>query len=214
MVPRARTIIDGGASFGVYSLAAASLNPEAKIVAFEPLDRSYQRLARNIALNGFSVRAERLALSDKDGSAVLYDDPGRDRYRGASLVADSDVSHDRIEHSIQAARLDTFCRENEIESIDLVKLDIEGHEAAALAGMAELIAKGKPAILIEVLTAESGAQVWSKLQPLGYKAYRVDENRGLIAAASLNEKSGVSRNYLVCQPSAVNELGLESFVVG
>src|SRR5687768_2229890 len=47
----ARVIFDVGAYHGVLALTAAAANPHAQVFAFEPLDRHYQLISRNLALN-------------------------------------------------------------------------------------------------------------------------------------------------------------------
>jgi FkbM family methyltransferase len=211
LVPNARVIVDAGASFGVYSLAAASLNREATVIAFEPLERSYQRLVANIALNGFSVRAEPLALSDSDGEAVLHDRADQAKDRWATLVTPPDGVA-VIDQPVKVVRLDGYCEDHGIASIDLLKMDVEGSEPAALRGMASLIAARKPAMVIEVLTDDEGDKIWSQLGDRGYSVYRINENRGLIPASALRTKSGRSRNYLLCSPEEFHAAALDRFM--
>ena len=84
LVRSAEFIADVGANTGVYSLAAAALNPRARIVAIEPASRIYERLSANIALNHFDICALQIAASDADGEAILFDTEGEPCY-SASL---------------------------------------------------------------------------------------------------------------------------------
>lgn len=68
-----RCDFDIGANTGVYSLLSKSLNPKAKIYAFEPVQRTFKRLEQNIAINNFDVTTEQIALSDKSGKQIFYD---------------------------------------------------------------------------------------------------------------------------------------------
>ena len=68
------TVLEGGASTGLYTLTAASLvGPSGRVVAFEPGRRSAEALAKSVALNGFSqVAIRREALSAVQSTSTLY----------------------------------------------------------------------------------------------------------------------------------------------
>ena len=55
LAPHARTIFDIGSNTGVYALAARTVNPAARIFAFEPVGRITQLLQDNVTLNGFDI---------------------------------------------------------------------------------------------------------------------------------------------------------------
>jgi len=61
--------------------------------------------------------------------------------------------HGGIEKStegIGAVSLDEFCEEHEIERVDLVKIDTDGHEYEVLKGAREIIRKFRPVVIFEV----------------------------------------------------------------
>ncbi len=208
----ARTIVDVGSNVGVYSLVARSINPTARIVAFEPLDRFYDRLQANIAVNGFVIDAEKIALSDHEGEALLFDSE-REYFQGASLEGPGGPVTSHIARTVPLTRLDTYCIEHGIDSIDLLKLDVEGHEGQAIAGMGDLLTASKPTMLIEVLNDENGARVSSALSGLGCEMYRIHENGGLEPTTTFRSRQEEDRNYLVCQPGVIERHGLTSLVV-
>lgn len=207
----AGTIVDVGSNVGIYSLVARTINPAARIVAFEPLDRFYERLKANIAVNGFTIDAEEVALSDHEGEALLYDS-ARDYFQAASLEGPGGPVTSHIARSVPLRRLDMYCREHAIDSVDLLKIDIEGHEPQALAGMGDLLASTKPTILIEVLSDEAGSRISSVLSGLGYETYRIREGRGL-EPTKFRPKEKEDRNYLVCQPGVLESHGLTRLVI-
>ncbi len=65
--------LDVGAFTGVYALAACSVNPGIKVVAFEPSAVTFGRLAMNVRLSGFDLRVipANLALSDTRGPVTF-----------------------------------------------------------------------------------------------------------------------------------------------
>ena len=209
LVSHSRIIMDVGAHSGVYALAAKAINPEATVAAFEPLDSSYRRLTANVKLNGFDIKAVAMAVSDRTGDGVLYHEPhGRQELASLERSAESEV----VETTVPTTRLDDYARANELVSIDLLKIDIEGHEVAAIRSLGKYLEEAKPAFLVEVLTEESGAAVWDILRPLGYEAYRVSDTEGLKRESGIGAKHGKERNYLVCQPDTVAAAGLTALI--
>jgi hypothetical protein len=73
LAKRSEVILDIGANKGVYALAAQSLRLQAKVYAFEPVKRVYQKLQHNIQINNFPIKAYELAVSNQDGEAYIYD---------------------------------------------------------------------------------------------------------------------------------------------
>ena len=69
---RAQTIIDIGANTGIYSLISQNNNINAKIIAIEPVDLNYNILVKNIERNKFPILSEKIALSDKEGTAKMF----------------------------------------------------------------------------------------------------------------------------------------------
>jgi hypothetical protein len=77
---RSNCIIDAGANTGVYSLIAKTVNPNAKVYAFEPVKRVFEKLKSNCDLNNYDIKYEEKALSNFDGSATIYDQPTEHTY--------------------------------------------------------------------------------------------------------------------------------------
>ena len=140
---RATTILDVGANAGIYSLAALAVQPQATVHAFEPTPEIAKRLRETAAMNALDrLYVHETAVSARNGTAVLK------RYRGdlgtnegMNFIAQtpSDTGDERV----QTVRLDQFCTDHAIEKIDLLKVDIQGHEYAALQGAEQLIRTGR-----------------------------------------------------------------------
>jgi len=138
---RARIVFDIGANAGIYSLAALAQKPDADVHAFEPTAEIAARLRETASLNRLDrLHTHELAVSRENGHAILH------RWRGADnsnegmnfITMDGDDAAERV----QTVCLDGFCRNQSIEHIDLLKLDIQGQEAAALAGAKGLLNAG------------------------------------------------------------------------
>jgi FkbM family methyltransferase len=123
-----RTIIDCGSNIGISVLFFKSLWPSAEVIAFEPSPATFAVLRDNVAeLPGVTlvpkaVGAEHgvVALYTGDNSLVASTNPTRG---GSTAVL------------VESVPLSTYIR----EPVDLLKMDIEGSEAAVLL---ELMASG------------------------------------------------------------------------
>lgn len=59
-----------------------------------------------------------------------------------------------------------------VEDLAIVKVDVEGHEARALAGMAGHLRRCKPVVYAEAHSPEASAAIGAVLRPLGYEVDR------------------------------------------
>lgn len=133
-------VIDVGANIGVYSiLAQRRVGETGYIWAFEPSSESYRRFLKNIALNNCSrVRPIQMALSDRsDTSFALQSDPGfGDAYR---YLRPSQEVRGRAGEIVPVITLDAYALRNGVESVDFIKVDVEGLEYRVFAGARELL---------------------------------------------------------------------------
>ncbi len=200
----AETIVDIGANTGIYSLVAKAICPTAQVYAFEPVERIFAQLRHNMALNNFDVVCLNAAVSDIDGTRMLFDGTGGHTYT-ASM--DPSFTPDAVGTNVSTTTLSTFLRERRLESIDLMKIDVEKHEVEVLAGAGGLLNAKGPSILIEILTEEIGQKVEKLLTGSGYVYYAIHEIRGPVRCSMLRE-TGAS-NYLLCSNEKAKALGLE-----
>jgi FkbM family methyltransferase len=136
----AQVIFDVGANAGIYSLAALAAQPKAQVHAFEATPEIAARLRRTAELNslcGLTVHAQ--AVSDSDGFALLRRCGAADGgNEGMNYIApDADGGQGE---RVTTVRLDSACRALGFDRIDLLKLDVQGAEGAALIGAEALLA--------------------------------------------------------------------------
>jgi FkbM family methyltransferase len=153
-------VLDVGANTGLYSLlAAAAAPPGAEVHAFEPLAHIREALLANIAENpGLAprIRVHGVALSSSAGTATFYETVNN---RGLLTTSSSlEASHAQMiggechRREISTVRLDDWAEGNLGRlRIKLMKVDVEAHEPAVLAGGMRTIAAHRPMIVLEVL---------------------------------------------------------------
>lgn len=139
-------VIDVGANVGHYTKRLSELvGPSGRVLAFEPMPATFAILAANAGRFARSnVSLFNAAISDATGLVAMelpkYADGLRNYYQ-------AHVTTDSInELHVMAYPLDLFKTGNRIA---LVKVDAEGHEAAVIAGMHELIERDRPTLIIE-----------------------------------------------------------------
>lgn len=146
--------IDAGANHGEFSIAAARVVKQGKVISFEPASRYRERLDANVKLNDFhNVEIMALAISDDEGTFTLYDceekHPNGSHNEGLPTLFSSDT-RSAIRETVLVRRLDCVLSELEVTRVDLMKLDIEGAEWAALRGAGETLAKYHPTLIVEI----------------------------------------------------------------
>lgn len=141
------TVIEVGANIGYYTLLEADLlGSSGQIFAIEPSPDNVSILKQNVEKNGFSesVDVTRGAISAETGTRELY-------------LSEKSNCH-TMEHgrgdtgstiSVRTWTLDDFLEEREIEPTDInvVRMDVEGHEGKILRGMEGLLSNSETLLL-------------------------------------------------------------------
>lgn len=144
--------IDVGANIGLYSLALSLLAPNGHVYAFEPSRHAFEYLKKNLAQNGVgNVSVSQLALGQSDQNVRFHDIPF---FTAGSFTVDEDcfLTSEILGSSFYEApctTLDAFVRNERIDHIDLVKVDVEGGELPVIEGALETIEQHKPLVLME-----------------------------------------------------------------
>ena len=154
------SIVDVGANVGVHSLGLASLGSHVKIVAVEANPRTAGWLKKNAERNGSSqVQVVQRAISDEPGSLSFCDNQefaaGSMPLAGApaefvEFLNSGDDSHQVIE--VPAVRLDDLVDELGLDALDILKIDVEGHDIRVIRGSRGAIERFKPVVIMEFAT--------------------------------------------------------------
>lgn len=136
--------IDVGANIGYLSLQAAErVGSHGRVIAFEPNGENCQLFAKSIAANQFAqIELHQLAVDAKQQTLRLTS-PGSNS--NGRILASNESTSDEV--LIEAIALDEFLPP--LPHIDLVKIDIEGAEPRAVAGMARLLQQHRPKLIFE-----------------------------------------------------------------
>lgn len=117
------TFIDAGANVGLTSAYIQSFYPDVKTICLEPSSSTMTRLKRNLKLNGINAKCYEKGLWSSEGT--LYADRSfRDKQDWSFRLTNVHNGGEKIE----VTTISTILRENEIETIDLLKVDVEGAE--------------------------------------------------------------------------------------
>lgn len=133
--------LDVGANVGVMTfLAASRVGPGGRVIAVEPNPDNVQLLYRGILLNRFT-NVEVLPLAAADHRAVfsLFG-------RSNTELIDAGAT-DPAGRLVQTVALDEIL--HDLPRLDLIKMDIEGSEPAALRGLLRLVTTYRPTLVVE-----------------------------------------------------------------
>jgi len=196
-------VVEVGANIGALSVPLAQhLRGEGgRLVCFEPqrAARNLLRanLRRNVGIEDGTWEVHDLALGESAGSARIpepaYSKPGN---FGAVELGQGDAV-------VQVRTLDSF----ELQSLRLLKIDVEGCEASVLRGARETIARCRPLIYVENDRAQHSAELIGLLFDLGYRCwwhlpplYQTNNAR----ACGINPWPGVVSVNMLCAPRDVS----------
>src|SRR5437899_2146086 len=130
------TFVDVGANWGYFTmLAAHRVERKGRVISLEPDPRLFPVLMENIDANHLSqVTSFQTAAANQCGWLTLagFDESGGNF--GLSRVVGRYQESDR-KFRVAAQSLDEIFRQENLEAVDLVKMDIEGAEGLALQGM-------------------------------------------------------------------------------
>ena len=177
------TILDVGAHVGETAARYRALFPRALIHSFEPFPASYERLATAFAADA-RVVPHNVAVAAATGSArfrvnrasvtnsLLESDLRGSNYWGSHLLD----TEQEIE--VKTLTLDDFCRDEHIDHVDVLKIDVQGAEYAVLEGAHGLLERhAVDLIYLEMIMAPSyvGQRKYhyylTALDALGYELF-------------------------------------------
>jgi FkbM family methyltransferase len=147
-------VFDIGANIGAHTLGLArSVGPAGRVYAFEPADFAFAKLRANLALNPeLNARTfpRQILLS-----ASAAEPPETQIYASWPLEATNAV-HPKHRGMLVTAKgaavdtLDLFVERERTERLDLIKMDVDGHELPVLQGGLGTLKKFRPILVMEL----------------------------------------------------------------
>lgn len=197
-----KIILDIGANSGIYSIVAHEFaSTDVKIYGFEPLPRIAYFYKLNMNLNNINAQINEVAISNKNSRLSFFDMEGFDNQIGSLDIehVKKHKHHTKIkEIKVNTTTIDSFVQKNQLKTIDLIKIDVEGVEDKALEGMKQTIIYSSPAIIVEIsnnLTAEKiNAFFDSFTHP--YVFFEINDSIGLFQKQKISKTNAF--NYLIC----------------
>jgi FkbM family methyltransferase len=195
------TVIDIGCNIGYYALLEARrVGPTGKVIAIEPEPRNARMFLKNVQANGYrNIVFHHVAISDRNGKSALLVSEKSNRH---SL---NPVPWQTTELQVSVRTLDSLLAEDPPESVNLIRMDLEGHEVAVLPGMVRTIQKYGPKLLIEMHPDIVGTQAivqWLRtLRDLGYRPDWVfDQERDSPVRWRFLRPETPTMEQLICDP--------------
>lgn len=196
--------VDIGANIGLYTaLALRRMETSGLILAVEPAEENFVFLEKNIKENRYSnsrvkVIAERVALSDRKGEAVLHKNPGN---KGDNRLYKDTILQET--EKVRVTSLDELCARHGIHRVDMIKMDVQGLELRVLLGSMAILEKSPSCTIFMEFWASgivgAGDSPGSVFELLSEKGFRIFEplNKRLLpirAAEAIARTQG--RNYM------------------
>ena len=184
LVKPGMVVADVGANLGYFTLLMAELvGPTGHVHAFEPNPVMLRRLRRNVTVNGFAGYTDihDKALADTSGEIVSFHVPTENPGGGAITLHKHQIDTGALQ--IETVRLDS---RPEWQSIELMKIDVEGAEELVWRGAKGLLESDKlRTVLMEFNTeryADSPAFL-AAMRAYGFTIGMVEPDLGMISVS-------------------------------
>ena len=157
---RVNQVVDVGANHGDFAQAASTLFTDAKVLLVEPLPTLHAELERRCQERNGRWSLAKCALGSQSGNATLHVDPQQDAtgslvgFQKEYLEANP-TARPAQTYSCPVRTLDELCAEHGIQSIDLLKIDVEGFEFETLKGAATML-RATNALVLELSLVRRG----------------------------------------------------------
>lgn len=204
-----KTILDVGANQGDWSQIAARTFPQAAIHSFEIVSSTYQKLAENCR-SCPNVTTHNVGMSDQNGTTTVYFSQAQSVL--ATCVPGFTQSFHNYEPKTEVAKVttgDSFCAENQLTSVDFLKMDVEGFEPNVLRGFAGMLKSGRIKIIqfeygyINAATKFLLKDFYDVLTPFGMKIGKIYPNYVDFRDYNFRDENFYGPNYLAVHESLI-----------
>jgi FkbM family methyltransferase len=209
-IKQGMTVIDVGANVGVYTFSAAQrVGSQGKVLAVEPFSGCVRCLEETCRINQFSwVKVCAGAASDRVGSARLSLSASSELNELVANNASISMESGAFEE-VACFTLDSLREQENLQQVDILKIDAEGHELAVLMGSQRILSEFAPIILYENIAGSQGSNlpVANYLLDQGYNLFRYQPYlQDLIPLDNLNTLQG-NLNIVALPKSKIVDMG-------
>ena len=177
-IPPDSTIIDIGSNVGIYIYRYKQTLQSCRIIGFEPIPLLYKRLKSFFS----EVEIFDYAISDRTEERsfkIPYIDGQRYDTRGTLHQYTEEKETNSVQINVRTISLDEFVILYKVENLSFIKIDIEGHEIAALNGAEITLKRFKPLLFIEIEQRHhkkiSIDSIFDRIINFGYQGYFFDK---------------------------------------
>jgi FkbM family methyltransferase len=165
------TVIDVGANLGRWTAPAAlAVGQTGRVIAIEPISRLATAISKTCLLNKFHwVTVINAAASDKEGEEIFSVE--KENSGGSRLGKMQDDRTRSFHHvTLKTITIDRCVESEKLETLELMKIDVEGYENRVIAGAVETLRRFSPCLVIEtgLENSEARAHMASMLRRLNY----------------------------------------------
>lgn len=189
------TLLDIGANLGYVSACFLKNVADSTAIAVEPQPFIVDLLQKNLGQFGNRQRVFPIALSDQDAEAWFYVDP---QNKGKSRLVSPAFEGAR---QIETRSTQRFLKELNVGKLDLLKIDVEGHEETILRAGRDQLKFLQPKIILfegnQGPTGPSGGTVGLLLDDIGYTVYGLRKRLFNLSLEPLSSKNDSSYNDYV-----------------
>lgn len=152
LLPNDGVLVDLGAHYGYHTLTAAHYSKGSRVVAVEANPRLFGLLEKSVRVNQLRGRVtlHHCAVSDETGGTLTFVTPEDDPALG-HILSPTEKDDGSARADVPVRTVDSVCAG--LERIDVMKIDVEGHEWQVLQGARETIAKHDIALVVEYAPA-------------------------------------------------------------
>jgi FkbM family methyltransferase len=180
-----RHVWDLGSHYGLYTVGLARrVGPTGSVAAFEPNPLSFTRLQLHVRRNRLTnTSLFPQAVSNVAGDARFFLYEGMETTT-SHLAYENETWNESIPTmQVSTVTLDSLVETGRIRLPDFIKVDVEGHGAAALAGAAHSLAQARPILLIGFHSQVEVDGIMEILAPLKYRVTAVTTGEPAIPCA-------------------------------
>lgn len=197
-------VIDIGANSGAHTLRfAQAVGSEGQVFAFEPTAYALQKLISNLTMNPELQKRTQIefvflnAIDSSEKPATVSSSFRLETFSEKEKRNEKDFGFAKSTLGAESITFDSWCQKKKIQSVDMIKLDVDGHEPEVISGSLRSLKKFQPMLLVEIAPGHFIDQPerfhsWLKsIFELGYSAFTLGFKSLPTSSAELWEKTTV-----------------------